>query len=255
MVKSTGLKKCILTSSNRQAAFRGPSSQVSVRISLDAPASIIVDMMSSPIFLRLVPATSRFAARQIFSAGRPSIKAQTCQWKAGARRPFSARSACTFNTRALDTELTATLVNVKKYTEDHEWIELDADGKIGTSAHRLPTFPFVARAHSHDTGTIGITEYAANALGDVVYVELPEIGLEVAKGDTMGAVESVKSASDIMTPVSGKITEHNTVLEEKPGTVNKSPEDEGWMAKIEVSDVSELDSLMSKEEYDSFEKE
>lgn len=123
---------------------------------------------------------------------------------------------------------------VKKYTEDHEWIELDSDGK---------------------TGTIGITEYAAKALGDVVYVELPELGMEVAKGDTIGAVESVKSASDIMTPVSGKISEHNKLLEEKPGTINKSPESEGWMAKIEVTELNELDGLMTKEDYDKFEKE
>lgn len=104
-------------------------------------------------------------------------------------------------------------------------------------------------------GTIGITEYAAKALGDVVYVELPEIDLEVSKGDTIGAVESVKSASDILTPVSGKIIEHNTVLEEKPATINKGPETDGWLAKIEVSDAKELDGLMSKEDYDSFEKE
>ena len=88
-----------------------------------------------------------------------------------------------------------------------------------------------------------------------MYVELPELGLDVAKGDTIGAVESVKSASDIMTPVSGTVKDHNKVLEEKPGTINKSPEGDGWLAKIEVSDASELDSLMSKEDYDAFEKE
>ena len=104
-------------------------------------------------------------------------------------------------------------------------------------------------------GTIGVTEYAAKALGDVVYVELPEIGLEVAKGDTIGAVESVKSASDILTPVSGKVTEHNKILEEKPGSINKNPEGDAWIAKIEVSEAKELDSLMSKEDYDNFEKE
>lgn len=104
-------------------------------------------------------------------------------------------------------------------------------------------------------GTIGITTYAAKALGDVVYVELPEVGLEIKKGDTIGAVESVKSASDILSPVSGTITESNHALEEKPAGINKSPEDEGWFAKIELSDGSELDSLMSKDDYDAFEKE
>lgn len=92
-------------------------------------------------------------------------------------------------------------------------------------------------------------------MGDVVYVELPEVDLEVNKGDTIGAVESVKSASDILTPVSGKIIEHNTALEEKPALINKGPETDGWLAKIEISDAKELDSLMSKEDYDSFEKE
>jgi len=108
---------------------------------------------------------------------------------------------------------------------------------------------------SPPTGTIGITQYASKALGDVVYVELPEVGMEVNKGDTIGAVESVKSASDIMSPVSGKITEANDVLGDKPGTINKGPEAEGWFAKIEVSDKSEMEGLMSKEEYDAFEKD
>ena len=142
-------------------------------------------------------------------------------------------------------------MEVKKYTEDHEWIELDGDGKIGTETPRLPGSHMLITL----PGTIGITNYASQALGDVVYVELPEIGMDVNKGDSIGAVESVKSASDIMTPVSGKITEANGLLEEKPGTINKGPEDEGWLAKIEVTDATELDSLMSKEEYDTFEKE
>lgn len=100
-----------------------------------------------------------------------------------------------------------------------------------------------------------MTKYAAKALGEVVFVELPEIDLEVAQGDTIGAVESVKSASDILTPVSGKIIEHNKLLEEKPKTINDGPETDGWIAKIEISNASELDDLMTKEEYDSYEKE
>ena len=104
------------------------------------------------------------------------------------------------------------------------------------------------------TGTIGITEYASKALGDVVFVELPELELEVKQGDSIGAVESVKSASDIMTPVSGKVVERNDILEEKPGHINKAPEDDGWIARIEVANEKELENLMSKEEYDQFEK-
>ena len=104
-------------------------------------------------------------------------------------------------------------------------------------------------------GTIGISEYAANALGDVVFVELPALDLEVSQGDSIGAVESVKSASDIMTPVSGKIIETNNALEEKPGTINKSPEGDGWLAKIEVSNAAEIDELMDAEGYKQFTEE
>lgn len=89
----------------------------------------------------------------------------------------------------------------------------------------------------------------------MVYVELPEAGMKVSQGDSIGAVESVKSASDILAPVSGKIVEANALLEEKPATINKGPEAEGWFAKIELADIKELDCLMSKEDYDNFEKE
>lgn len=117
------------------------------------------------------------------------------------------------------------------------------------------SFTFTFQKLTHYPGTIGITNYASKALGDVVYVELPELGLEVSKGDTIGAVESVKSASDIMTPVSGTIKEANAILEEKPGVINKGPETDGWLAKIEVTDASELEGLMTEEEYEAFEKE
>lgn len=144
----------------------------------------------------------------------------------------------------------------KKYTEEHEWIELSEDGKTGS-----PTLPFISfstsalRAFSnatHDLGTVGVSIYAAKSLGDVVFVELPTLNIEVTAGDSMGAVESVKSASDILTPVSGKIIEANDVLQEKPGTINKSPEGEGWIARIQVKDGKELDKLMNRDEYAKF---
>ena len=94
--------------------------------------------------------------------------------------------------------------------------------------------------------------YAAKNLGDVVFVELPVLDLEVSAGDSMGAVESVKSASDILTPMSGKIIEANDVLQEKPGTINKSPEGEGWIARIQVKDKGEMEKLMSTDEYAKF---
>lgn len=126
---------------------------------------------------------------------------------------------------------------LRKYTKDHEWIDLSADLK---------------------TGVIGISEYAAEALGDVVYVELPEKGKKVSAGDAVGAVESVKSAADINAPISCKITQVNTLLEEAPGTINKVPEDDsqggGWIAKVEVNaqGVKDLERLMDPEAYKEF---
>ncbi|THY67622.1 glycine cleavage system H protein [Aureobasidium pullulans] len=160
-------------------------------------------------------------ARSVFrrSLAVSSKPAFSCRIpNAAVSRPFSARSAAL----------------AKKYTQDHEWIELSPDNK---------------------TGTIGISTYAANALGDVVFVELPTTDLEVSANDTIGSVESVKSASDIMTPVAGVIVEANAVLEEKPGTINKSPEGDGWIAKIEVKDVKEVEGLMDAEAYKAFTEE
>ena len=105
------------------------------------------------------------------------------------------------------------------------------------------------------TGTIGITDYAAHALGDVVFVELPTIDLEVTAGDSIGAVESVKSASDILTPVSGVIVEANSALEHKPANINKDPTGEGWLAKIKISDKAELEGLMDEAAYKAFTEE
>jgi len=152
-------------------------------------------------------------------------------------------------------------VREKKYTQDHEWIELSDDGTTGNFSlppfHLLPSAPHPRvtdnTRSSPSAGTIGISTYAAKSLGDVVYVELPTPDLEVAAGDAIGAVESVKSASDIMTPVAGTIIEANSVLEEKPGTINKGPEGEGWIARIRVKDgAKEVEGLMGGEEYRKF---
>ncbi|KAB8076893.1 glycine cleavage system H protein [Aspergillus leporis] len=119
-------------------------------------------------------------------------------------------------------------LEVKKYTESHEWIELSDNGK---------------------TAKIGITEYAAKSLGDVVFVELPEADLEVSAGEPVGAVESVKSASDVLSPVSGKVIQGNSILDDKAKFINESPEGEAWIAEIEVSDPAELDSLLDAQAY------
>jgi len=116
-----------------------------------------------------------------------------------------------------------------KYTEDHEWIKVDGD-----------------------IGIVGISPYAAGQLGDVVYVELPEIGKEVAKGDEAAVVESVKAASDVYAPVGGEVTEVNGVLEDAPETVNASADDKGWFLKMKIADASELDSLMDEAAYKTY---
>ncbi|HHY71512.1 MAG TPA: glycine cleavage system protein GcvH [Thermoanaerobacterales bacterium] len=113
-----------------------------------------------------------------------------------------------------------------KYTEEHEWILME--GKLGK---------------------IGITDHAQDELGDVVYVELPEVGDKVVSGETFGSVESVKAASDLFAPVSGTVVEVNEALNDSPELVNKSPYDDGWMIVVEVEDESELDDLLTPEEY------
>lgn len=129
---------------------------------------------------------------------------------------------------------------MKKFTKDHEWIELSDDKK---------------------TGVIGISSFAAHSLGDVVYVELPALEMEVAAGDAIGAVESVKSASDINSPIACTITAVNNLLEEKPGTINRAPEDDGleggWVAKVAVTEegIKGLEELMSAEAYEAFVEE
>ncbi|KAI9887243.1 MAG: glycine cleavage system H-protein subunit [Watsoniomyces obsoletus] len=119
-------------------------------------------------------------------------------------------------------------LKTKKYTEDHEWVEVSPDGK---------------------TGTIGISTYAATQLGDVVYVELPQIDIEINAGDSIGAVESVKSASDIMAPVSGKVVATNEKLNDKPSLINQSPENDAWIAKVEMTKPEEWEGLMEGEDY------
>ena len=121
---------------------------------------------------------------------------------------------------------------VTKFSKDHEWIKVEGD-----------------------VGTIGITEHAQDALGDVVFVDLPEVGSTVEKDETMGAVESVKAASDIYSPVSGEVVEVNETLNDEPALVNSSAEADGWMAKVKLSDPGELDSLMDAAAYADFCKE
>lgn len=115
------------------------------------------------------------------------------------------------------------------YTEDHEWVEVDGD-----------------------TGTVGISDYAQSQLGDIVFVETPDEGKTVSKGDDVAVVESVKAASDVYSPVSGTVIEGNAALGDTPELVNEDPEGEGWFYTLTLSDPSELESLMDEAAYAAF---
>jgi glycine cleavage system H protein len=114
-----------------------------------------------------------------------------------------------------------------KYSEEHEWVRVESDG----------------------VAVIGITDFAAESLGDVVFVELPAVGSGLTQFEKMGEIESVKAVSDLYSPVSGTITERNDSVIDSPELVNDSPYDSGWMLRVELSDRNELDKLMSHTEY------
>ena len=113
-----------------------------------------------------------------------------------------------------------------KYSASHEWSKLDGD-----------------------TLTVGITDFAQDQLGDVVFVELPEVGKTVTAGSAVAVVESVKTASDIYAPVSGEVLEVNSALEDAPETLNSAPYEDGWMFKLRVTDTAEVEKLLSAEDY------
>jgi len=102
------------------------------------------------------------------------------------------------------------------------------------------------------TGTIGITEYAQKELGDVVFVELPQVGSQLEAGDELGSIESVKAVSELFSPVSGEVVEVNELLTDKPELVNTDPYGDGWMVRVKLSDATEVDELMSAEEYEEY---
>ena len=116
-----------------------------------------------------------------------------------------------------------------KYTEDHEWLKIEGD-----------------------TATVGITHHAQDALGDVVFVDLPEVGQSYAQKDTAGVVESVKAAADVYMPISGEITEVNEVLRDEPSLANTDPLGAGWFFKLRIGDAAQLDALMDEAAYTAF---
>ena len=120
----------------------------------------------------------------------------------------------------------------KKYSKQHEWVTIEGD-----------------------VATVGITTHAAEMLGDVVFVELPEKGKNVEKEGQAGVVESTKAASDVYTPVSGEVMDTNQAIVDDPSKINEDPEGSAWFFKLKIKDNSELDSLMNREEYEKFSKE
>jgi glycine cleavage system H protein len=116
-----------------------------------------------------------------------------------------------------------------RFTKDHEWISIDGD-----------------------LGTVGISDYAQHALGDVVFVELPKVGTTLAQGGEAAVVESVKAASEVYSPVSGEVTAANAAIENQPGLVNESPEDGAWFFKLKLADKGELAKLMDRGAYDAY---
>lgn len=119
--------------------------------------------------------------------------------------------------------------NDRKYSNDHEWVTVDGD-----------------------VATIGISDFAQDQLGEVVYIDLPDEGDHAAAGEAFGEIESVKSVSELISPVTGEIIEVNDSLEEGSEVVNSDPHGEGWMIKVRMSDPAEVDGLMTAEEYDAF---
>jgi glycine cleavage system H protein len=118
-----------------------------------------------------------------------------------------------------------------KYTNEHEWVQIEGDNAV-----------------------VGITNYAATQLGDMVYVDMPSDGATVSKGESVGALESVKAAADFYSPLSGQVVARNDRLLDEPGLMNSDPFTEGWFIRIKPSDLSELDDLMDAASYDEFEK-
>jgi glycine cleavage system H protein len=123
----------------------------------------------------------------------------------------------------------ATIPEDSRYAKSHEYVHVE--GEIGT---------------------IGITDYAQKELGDVVFVELPQVGAQLEAGDELGSIESVKAVSELFAPVTGEVVEVNEALAEKPELVNTDPYGDGWMIRIKVSDASELDELMPADEYEEY---
>lgn len=116
-----------------------------------------------------------------------------------------------------------------RYSEDHEWIRVEGGEAL-----------------------VGITDFAQSELGDIVFVDIPEVGIELAKGDVFGSIEAVKTVSDLILPASGELLEVNELLENSPETINKKPYTDGWIVRIRLKNAAEVENLMTAEQYQEF---
>lgn len=137
------------------------------------------------------------------------------------------KSHCGYQCRSLS--VSSLLLKERLYTDKHEWVSVDGE-----------------------VGTVGISNFAQEALGDVVFAQLPDLGTKLAQKDECGALESVKAASEVYSPVSGKVTEKNTAVEETPGLINSSCYENGWLFKLELTKPDELSKLMNEQQYAEF---
>nr|CAB3248600.1 glycine cleavage system H protein, mitochondrial-like [Phallusia mammillata] len=173
-------------------------------------------------------------------AARATLSLQTyaqSQAIQGTNRLLKARRhvpsfCCSLPNNARGIHCSQSLQTETYYSDSHEWLRVDGD-----------------------TGTIGITDHAQSKLGDIVFVELPEVGTSFEKDESFAVIESVKAASDLMMPVTAEITDSNTALQDTPELVNNSPTEDGWIVKVKLSDTSELNNLMDKAAYDKMASE
>ncbi|XP_078437329.1 single hybrid motif superfamily protein [Wolffia australiana] len=181
--------------------------------------SVIARLLSPPV----LDNDSRLSRRDLSARGISMAAARSLCWASRAASFLRVNVPCR--------SFSAVLKDLK-YADSHEWVKVE-----GNSA------------------TLGVTDHAQEHLGDVVFVELPEVGAQVSKGASFGAVESVKATSDVYTPVSGKVVEVNQELLQSPGLINGSPYENGWLIKLELSDSNEVNSLMDSDQYEKFCKE
>ena len=197
--------------------------------SLSANAVRRLMQLANRTAVRTTATTSNCAIRSPLSHANPPLTHGSAVRGTAARSALSWRARRWLSSSSSAAAETATVPSDRKYQKSHEWIKVEGD-----------------------VGTVGITAHAAAQLGDIVFVDLPEVGTRLDKKATFGAVESVKAASDVYTPVGGEVVEVNAELADDPSRVNKDPHGDGWMMRLRLSDPKEVEELMDQEAYVKF---